>query len=39
MQEYQIETEEAALELIENLTEQAWAEIEERIMYALKTLI
>ncbi len=39
MQEYQIETEEAALELIENLTEQAWAKIEERIMYALKTFI
>lgn len=39
MQEYQIETEEAVLELIENLTEQAWAEIEERIMHALKTFI
>jgi len=39
MQEYQIESEEAALELIENLTEQAWAEIEGKIMCALKTLI
>ncbi len=39
MQEYQIETEEEALELIENLTEQAWAEIEGRITYTLKTFI
>ena len=39
MQEYQIAEEVAALELIENLTERAWAEIEERIMYALKTFI
>ncbi|MBC7084597.1 MAG: transposase [Firmicutes bacterium] len=29
----------AALELIENLTERAWAEIEDKIMYALKTFI
>ncbi|WP_287153599.1 hypothetical protein [Candidatus Solincola tengchongensis] len=28
MQEYQIESEEAALELTENLTEQAWTEID-----------
>ena len=39
MQEYQIEQDQAALELIENLTEQAWAEIEEKIMSALKMLI
>ncbi len=35
MQEYQIETEEAALELIENLTEQAWAEIEEKDIFGI----
>jgi len=39
MQEYQIAEEVAALELIENLTERAWAEIEDKIMYALKTFI
>jgi len=39
MQEYQIESEEAALEPIENLTEQAWAEIEGKIMGALKMFI
>lgn len=39
MQEYQIAEEVTALELIENLTERAWAEIEEKIMYDLKTFI
>ncbi|MDY6796353.1 MAG: IS256 family transposase [Actinomycetota bacterium] len=35
----QIESEEVALELIDNLTEQVWAEIEEKLVMNHKTLI
>ena len=39
MQEYQIDQEEAAIGLSETLTEQAWAEIEEKMMCALRMFI